>query len=413
MIPTIFFSWQSDRPKREGRNFIDKCLQAAVTHLSLDLEFQEAVRDGIEVDSDVKKVPGSPRIFQTILNKIQKATLFVPDLTFVATRPNNHPVPNPNVLIEYGYALKALGEHQIVAVMNAAYGAPSRETMPFDLIEHRHPITYDLPEDADDATRKSQRDQLTKMFESALKTFFESDEYKNNLPEPTPVAYREPKDGRARFRARGEAIGVRADAFNLTSGTLQEKLFLTEGPSMWLRVGPKSLIDKRKKIKEIEKQANKIALFPFYEPGGAIGGVRGPDGYGFYDSNGTEPTSRFVYAFTDGEVWSVNNAYLAIKPDLILFDEDRIVKSLDQCAGFLKGLGIPGPYRWVAGLEGILDRHLRVDAFGRKRGLCQKDIIESEGFFKEGDDSRQVLEPFFEELFDICGLDRPIKTTVA
>jgi hypothetical protein len=57
------------------------------------------VRDGIEVDSDTKKTPGSPRIFQTILNKIQKATLFVPDLTFIALRPNNHPVPNPNVLI--------------------------------------------------------------------------------------------------------------------------------------------------------------------------------------------------------------------------------------------------------------------------------------------------------------------------
>jgi hypothetical protein len=77
-------------------------------------------------------------------------------------RPNNHPVPNPNVFIEYGYALKTLGEHRIMSVMNSAYGAPSRDTMPFDLIEHRHPITYHLPEDADDARRKLQSDHLTK-----------------------------------------------------------------------------------------------------------------------------------------------------------------------------------------------------------------------------------------------------------
>ena len=70
--------------------------------------------------------------------------------------------------------------------------------------------------------------------------------------------------------------------------------------------------------------------------------MRGPDGYGFYDGDGPEPTSRLVYVFTDGEVWSVNTLYLAIKPDLILFEEDRIVKSLDQCVEFLKGLAIPG-----------------------------------------------------------------------
>jgi hypothetical protein len=237
------------------------------------------------------------------------------------------------------------------------------------------------------------------------------DEYKDSLPKPAPIAYREPQDGRARFRARGEAIGVRADAFNPTAGTLQEKLFLTEGPSMWLRVGPKSLIDKPKKIKEIERQANKIALLPFYEPGGAIGGVRGPDGYGFYDSNGTEPTSRLVYAFTDGEVWSINNAYLAIKPDLILFDENRIVKSLDQCAGFLNGLGIPGRIAGSLALKVFsIDTCVWTLLDGREESV-RRILLNQKDSSREGDGSGQVLEPFFEELFDKCGLDHPIKTT--
>ncbi|MGO9574374.1 MAG: hypothetical protein ACLPTQ_08605, partial [Terriglobales bacterium] len=76
MALTVFFSWQSDRPKREGRNFIEKCLREAVKNISLEIEFQEAMRGEIEIDSDTKTVPGSPKIFPTILKKIEKATIF-------------------------------------------------------------------------------------------------------------------------------------------------------------------------------------------------------------------------------------------------------------------------------------------------------------------------------------------------
>jgi hypothetical protein len=413
MRSTIFFSWQSDRPSGEGRNFIEECLQAALKNLSYDVEFQGAVRGGVEVESDVKNTPGTPRIFQTILNKIQRATLFVPDFTFVATRANGDPTPNPNVLIEYGYALKCIGENRIVSVMNSAYGAPSRETMPFDLIEHQHPITYSLAENADEAARKSEGDRLTKAFESALKIFFESDEYRNTLPKPEPIAYREPKDGRARFRRKGDPIGVRSDVFAHLTGAPQDKVFLSEGPSMWFRVGPQSPPLKPHKITELEAHVTKLALLPFYEPGSSFGGVRGADGCGFYNNVGPEATPSLVYVFSDGEVWAINTMYLSIRPDLIFFDEDRIVKSLEQCVDFLKGLGISGPYRLIAGLEGILDRHLQEDTFRRKRGLCLVDVIEWEGSFKTGDSAKARLEPFFEEVFERCGLTRPAKVSVA
>jgi len=412
MSATVFFSWQSDHPTREGRNFIQKCLQDALKNLSRDIEFQQAVREDLQVDSDTTNVPGSPKIFQTILNKVQKATIFVPDFTFVATRPNGHPVPNPNVLIEYGYALKCLGEHQIVAVMNVAHGAPQRDTMPFDLMEHRYPILYDLPKEADDQTRNFQRAELTKKFESALRTFFESDEYKHSLPTVAPIAYREPKEGKARFREKGDPIGVRTNVLAHIIGAREDKVFLKEGPSMWLRVGPQSPIAKALKIKDIETHANRLALLPFYEPGGSIGGVRGPDGCGFFNEFGAEPTPSLVYVFTDGEVWSINTFYLAVKRDLIYFEEQKIVKSLQDCVAFLSGLGIPGPYRWVAGFEGIRERYLRENIFGMKSGLCQLDVIESEGTFRAGDDAQLTIEPFFEKVFDQCGVDRPSKDPV-
>lgn len=72
-------------------------------------------------------VSGSPPIFATILEKIDRAAIYVPDFTFVGKNLGGEPIPNPNVLIEYGWALKSLGYKRIVAVMNQAYGAPTRE----------------------------------------------------------------------------------------------------------------------------------------------------------------------------------------------------------------------------------------------------------------------------------------------
>src|ERR1035437_7347562 len=127
MSATVFFSWQSDRPTTEGRNFIERALEIAVRSISQDIELQPALRDGLEVDKDTKNVPGSPKIFETILQKIELATVFVPDFTFVAKRPNGDPTPNPNVLIEYGYARKCKQFCQLMPVMNTAYGEPNRK----------------------------------------------------------------------------------------------------------------------------------------------------------------------------------------------------------------------------------------------------------------------------------------------
>src|ERR1700693_4033170 len=165
---TIFFSWQSDTPTREGRNTIEKALEPAVKRISEDFIVEEPFRE-LRVDKDTKDVPGLPPIFHTILEKIDRAAVFVPDLTFVSQRSNGDPSPNPNVLIEFGYALKSLTHVRIVAVMNTAHGQPARDSLPFDLALHRFPITYRLPDGAPDEMRRSVREQLTKELEAALR----------------------------------------------------------------------------------------------------------------------------------------------------------------------------------------------------------------------------------------------------
>ena len=122
MKTTVFFSWQTDTPTREGRNFIEKALKNAIKKLASDTEVKEAIREELEMDKDTLDVPGSPAIVDTILKKIDYATIFLADLTFIGKRPDGRPTPNPNVLIEYGWALKSLGLSRMLTVMNTAFG---------------------------------------------------------------------------------------------------------------------------------------------------------------------------------------------------------------------------------------------------------------------------------------------------
>jgi hypothetical protein len=43
---------------------------------------------------------------------------------------NRRRTPNPNVLVELGYALKALGDERVIVVVNTAFG--KEELLPFD-----------------------------------------------------------------------------------------------------------------------------------------------------------------------------------------------------------------------------------------------------------------------------------------
>src|SRR6185503_1535671 len=99
------------------------------------------------IDRDTVGVPGSPDIATTILQKIEKAAVFVCDVSFINQGTDARQTPNPNVLLELGYALKALGPNRVVMVLNTNFGGP--ELLPFDL-RMRRAVTYDMAEQSDD-----------------------------------------------------------------------------------------------------------------------------------------------------------------------------------------------------------------------------------------------------------------------
>src|SRR5207247_1228613 len=121
--------------------------------LKSDATVEPAVRETIiKLEKDTQGVPGSPPIADTILRKIEACTAFVADLTLVGeslsgiAKDGNRKrfFPNPNVTIEYGYALRCHGHDNMIAVLNTAFGESHTDNLPFDLRHLRWPIKYHL-----------------------------------------------------------------------------------------------------------------------------------------------------------------------------------------------------------------------------------------------------------------------------
>lgn len=405
MPQTIFYSWQSDRSTTTGRNLIERALKDAIEELVSHPELQEADRP--ELDRDTKDVCGSPIVAETIFSKIETASAFVADLTFVAARPDGRLSPNPNVLIEYGWAAKALTRSRIVAAMNTAYGDPATEPLPFDLQHLRRPITYRCPEDASETERQTQRKSLAKEFVNALRPIvaLKKDEHNGG-----PVEFRaiEPTWGRSRFRTSAEALGQLGGDLPFES---PKPVYLESGPAMWLRLMPTTPL--REKIKHSDLRRSLIQSGRAFHPlnwhdQGDIYSIRGSDGCGICAYVTENRAPAVFYAFDTGEVWSVDTSHFA-QGGQVIFSEDQFVAALRDYAEFLQSVGIGGPYRWVAGLEYV--RGLVFRPPGDRWQLVQPtflvDVVEATGKFS-GDLSTaaEAIKPFFDEVYDKAGIDR-------
>ncbi|WP_158298883.1 hypothetical protein [Sphingomonas psychrotolerans] len=196
-MPTIFWSWQSDRSSRETRGLIRDALADAIRSLASTVE--DAARpddEKIALDHDTKDVGGSPDIAATILRKIEAATAFVADVTPIAiSSPDDGKrakhVANPNVLIELGYAKRALGPERIIQVWNTAFTGCGPDDLPFDMRGRRGPIAFHLPEGAPKSDLKAARETLTRNLQDALEIILRS----VSIAAPAPLPWRAHREG--------------------------------------------------------------------------------------------------------------------------------------------------------------------------------------------------------------------------
>lgn len=175
---TVFWSWQSDLDGRVTREVIRYALDAAIALVAAEVE--EADRPSLT--SDTEGVAGTPDIVATILRKIDAAAVFVGDVTPIAVSASGKACANPNVLLEMGYANRALTDTRVIQVWNTAFPGATLEKLPFDMRGRRGPIGFHLPEGADTGELRRVRGDLTKQLAAALKLSLEQ------IPPPPPEA---------------------------------------------------------------------------------------------------------------------------------------------------------------------------------------------------------------------------------
>ena len=415
-MATVFYSWQADTSRTGGKNLIENALKDAIKALRAEATVDEAERPELDIDKDTLGVAGSPPIMDTIFAKIDAARAFVADLTFVGKRADGERLmPNPNVSIEYGWALKSLGYPYIIGVMNVAHGHPDNYDLPFDLGHLRRPIQFDCPSDADDATRAGQRKELAASFTTALRATLA-------LPAPqkgTPAAGYvpiEPKDGRARFRLKGQPIGIREkqEAFPSQELKAPTMTFLREGPAMWLRLLPSQPVHEPLKQKALAAamSPDHRTIYPLNSVPTTVNiwRIRASDGFAVAIGVPGETPVAVTQAFSAGEIWSFDTHYMAANSQALILQEGNFVSSLREFAGVLGRLGIDGPYSWIAGMEGAYGRSLILQGGTRRLSgdhHCATDVIEVQGKFSgKYEDAEEALAPFFQTVFDQCGVVR-------
>lgn len=158
----VFWSWQNDWSPNVNRYLIQNALTDAVAQLGDSFESAERP----ELDHDTKGLAGAVEIAKEILKKIDSSAAFVADVTPIGKSDGGKALPNPNVMIELGWALKSPGEAKVILLMNTACGfSPSK--LPFDIF-HRRIMTYHLDPAADAAGRRSEQARLTAALREAL-----------------------------------------------------------------------------------------------------------------------------------------------------------------------------------------------------------------------------------------------------
>lgn len=170
MKKSIFYSWQSDSPNNKNRSFIETCIKKSIENIQSD-----DINLDVAIDRDTKETIGTPDIASTIFSKIDNTSIFIADISFINPNSDGRKTPNPNVLVELGYAAKTIGWKNIICVFNTEYG--KFEDLPFDL-RFRRPLSYKIQ---NPKNKTKDRENLTKVLQSAIKSIINEESAKDEI----------------------------------------------------------------------------------------------------------------------------------------------------------------------------------------------------------------------------------------
>ena len=346
MPDKIFYSWQSDRPNSTNRRFIEDALKKAILMLGQDdNELYKPPRAEIELDKDTKDVSGSPPIADTIFKKIEECAVFVPDLTFCGETKRGRPMPNPNVLIEYGWALAKLGPERIVGVMNSAYGNPTSETLPFNVRHLRWPHGFCLQETDSREARQSIKSNLVSFFKGAI-----ADALKVRTIALPSFAPMKPKHRKSSFIGNGEVLGILPGMQGFTEDT---KITWRNRPQLFLRVVPTNPVGPFTPF-DIERMMKERLLMPFACRNITRRSMGNEWGFVVFGPDTTNQTPDYIVQVSrQGEIWGIDN-YTLEQANAVPFFENLYACALAQYLQFAKEqLGVTSPVTVMAGMTEV------------------------------------------------------------
>jgi hypothetical protein len=221
------------------------------------------------------------------------------------------------------------------------------------------------------------------------------------------------QEGDARFRKSTEPLGM---LWSTRPAQEQVDVTLAKGRAVWLRLIPVDPSEGEFGSHELKRAATsgQLSLMPLVDMGtdylvaengfGVCNSPRSPDGV----------TSGVAFAFTTGEVWSIDVNLLNFD-DKIYFDEiaKHLVTSVAKYGRFLGNLNVNPPYRWIAGLEGVSRMKLVFKgqgSFSEYFGggpVCMSNTVADGGLYDGREDPWVTLAPFFDRLFKKSGANRP------
>ena len=398
---TIFWSWQSDLDPRVTRDLIRDALAAAIA------ELQETLEERHELTSDTKGVAGSPDIVATILAKIDAAAVFVGDVTPIAVSTDGKAVANPNVLIELGYAKRAIGLNRILLVWNTAFPGAAIDKLPFDMRGRRAPVGFHLPAGSTRAALAEARERLHETLLDALRASLAVASPAVDPPVAEWHAHR-PEDPGLWFDA-GRPLPINED------GQAGSKA-MTPGAHSYVRILPASW----ERPAHFGQGGRDHPHILGDTTGFSWGATRG--GFLHYSGslrgNRTSPLTNLVMQFrATGELWGVD-PFVARRDEEHLFFADRAIKGFNDFIAdnlpVLQRNGASGPFRvkvGVTALEGL--RWLTDSRFGG-RPQALDDRAEAE-FTLDGvgeEERLLALEGAWGEIAAAFGLPQPGRDTL-
>jgi hypothetical protein len=416
---TIFYSWQSDISNKINRNFIEDALKRAIDKVKENFEVQEALREeDIKFDKDTQGVPGTPPITDVIFDKISKCSIFVPDLTFVGKTEKDRMLSNPNVLIEYGYALKSLSTTRIIPVMNTAFGDPIGNSLPFNMRHLRNPLTYNLTESASGEEKRNSKELLIRDLAKAIETIVKSGLLENPLNKPTSFEETLSKENPSTFLQAGEAFTIMAHAGS------DKPLYIPNVARIFLRIIPTASIPAIKSSKAALDLIQSGRLAPMGYRGYGVILQQGRNKWGAFSCHqivNDDKVSNLTQLFINNELWGIDATSIEkeshtefAKVDFGYFPslafEKVFNETLANYLSFVSAiLKLPPPLKFIAGATDVEGYRMAMPgSFPSYSGIVvNKDIVFEgmiDGYEKKPAD---ILRPFFNHVWEECGLERP------